>query len=456
MAYQFTQNINKTIFRAYDIRGIVGEELTENAVYTIGRALAAMLLDNEEDEIIVARDGRLSGPSLHAALCAGLQDGGCHIYDIGSVPTPVLYFATNHTSIPSGVIVTGSHNPGHYNGLKMVVNGKTLTEQQIQELYQRIQQQNITKGEGSYQTISITEDYLERIHSEITLARPLKIVIDCGNGIAGKIAPALYRGLGCDVIELFTEVDGSFPNHHPDPSVSENLQDLVTVVRAEQADIGLAFDGDADRLGVVTGSGEMIDPDRQLMIFAKAILAKNPKAKIIFDVKCTNNLRQAIEANGGQAIMSRTGHSLVKALMKQEKALLAGEMSGHIFFNDTWYGFDDGLYAGARLLAIFAEQPTCFDDLPKSINTPEIKIPVDEAKKFAVMQEFIEHAQFPGGKLNTLDGVRVEYADGWGLLRASNTSPCLVSRFEADNPEALGRIQRIFTQQLEAIIAREI
>lgn len=449
------EQIAKTLFRAYDIRGIVGQELTPDVVYTIARAIGSQAIALGEAQIIIARDGRLSGPILSKALAAGLLDSGLDVIDIGMVPTPVLYFATHLLTAKSGVMLTGSHNPANYNGLKMVLGGTTLSADTIQALYQRIQTQDFTQGQGRLFIEDIVPHYINRIAVDVKLNRPLKIVVDCGNGIPGSIAPALYQALGCEVIELFCEVDGRFPNHHPDPTQLENVQDLIKVVQEQKADIGLAFDGDGDRLGVVTNRGELIWPDRQMMLFACDILARNPKAMVIFDVKCSGHLAHIIQQQGGQPLMWKTGHSFIKNKMHETGALLAGEMSGHIFFKERWYGFDDGLYAGARLLEILANATSASDEmfkaLPDSINTPELKITIAEELKFSFIADFVKQSQFVDGKLTTIDGLRVDFIDGWGLLRASNTTPCLIMRFEASTSQALQRIQNQFRQQMLAM-----
>ena len=448
-------DVTSSVFRAYDIRGIVPEQLNENAYYTIGRAIATQLKAKNRHQIIVGRDGRLTSLALSKALIAGLIDSGCDVTDIGMVPSPVLYFATNVLPIDSGVIVTGSHNPSDYNGIKIVLAGKTLVKADIEGLYQIICQRDFINGEGKLVEHEIISAYIDRIVSDLKLARPLKVVIDCGNGVAGSFAPKLFRQLGCDVIELFCEVDGRFPNHHPDPSIEENLVDLKKAIALHQADLGLAFDGDADRIGVVTNEGEVIWPDRLMMLYAKALLADNPGANIVYDVKCSSHLTSVIQQAGGNPLMCPTGHSIVKGLMKEKQALLAGEMSGHIFFQERWYGFDDGLYSACRLLEIVSGQQSSVSDqfkaIPDSINTPEIKITIDEQHKFAFMDEFTGKAEFPDAHLITIDGVRVEFPHGWGLVRASNTTPCLVARFEANSEQALQEIQSLIKQQLLAI-----
>ncbi len=444
-----------SIFRAYDIRGIVGAELTADLFFNLGRVLGSIALDENQSQFIVARDGRLSSEEFAAALIDGLLQSGIDVIDIGMVPSPVMYFATHTLTSRSGAIITGSHNPADYNGIKMLIAGKTLAEDDIQKIKELIKQQHFHQGQGKYQQQTITEKYITRITQEIQLKKPLKIVIDCGNGVAGVIAPQLFSDLGCEVILLYCDVDGHFPNHHPDPSVKENLQDLITAVAREKADIGLAFDGDADRLGVITNRGAIICPDRQLMLFAQSILMQHQQGTIIFDVKCSSHLQKIIEQAGGVAIMAKTGHSLIKAKLIEEKALLAGEMSGHIFFNDRWYGFDDALYSAARLLEILAAQSldsdNLFKQLPDSITTPELKLNVSEDYKFQLMEKIIKQTNFQDAKIITIDGLRVEYPYGWGLVRPSNTTPCLVLRFEAESEETLTLIQEKFRDELLAI-----
>ncbi|NKB47235.1 MAG: phosphomannomutase/phosphoglucomutase [Legionellales bacterium] len=450
--WQVPTQIATEIFRAYDIRGIVDQALTEDSVYAVGLAFGSQAQTVGQSHVAVGRDGRLSSPRLSQALIQGLLDSGCNVVDIGCVPSPILYFATNTLATQSGIMVTGSHNPADYNGLKMVLAGQTLAEIQIQQLRQRIEQLEFTQGNGSVIECDVTSDYLDCIVKDVQLAKPLKIVIDCGNGIAGAMTPALFRRLGCDVIELFCEVDGRFPNHHPDPTIAENLQALQQKVLETNADIGLAFDGDADRLGVITDQAEIIWPDRQMIVFAEDVLSRNPGQTIVFDVKCTQHLAQRITAAGGKPLMYKTGHSLLKRKMQEVQAPLAGEMSGHIFFKERWYGFDDGLYSAARLLEIVSQHPGRVSDLfatiPDSVNTPELKIPIAEAQKQTFMRQLIEQGDFQAEQLNTIDGLRVEYANGWGLIRPSNTTPCLVLRFEADSQAALQQIQAIFKREI--------
>lgn len=447
--------VSPTLFRAYDIRGIVNKTLTSDMIYTIARAIGSQAIALGEHQIAIARDGRLSGPELSKALAAGLLDCGLTVIDLGAVPTPVLYFACHTLAANSGVMLTGSHNPPDYNGLKIVLGGETLAADAIQALYQRIVAKDYRTGHGQYKQEDMLPRYLQTITRDIRLSQPLKVVIDCGNGIPGKVAPTLFRALGCEVIELFCKVDGTFPNHHPDPTQPENMQDLITAIKHHQADVGLAFDGDGDRLGVVTDKGKLIWPDRQMILFACDVIARHPGATIIYDVKCTSHLGNIIQAKGGQPLMWKTGHSLVKGKMRETGALLAGEMSGHIFFKERWYGFDDGLYAGARLLEILAnDSRSCneiFNELPDSINTPELKIDIADERKFSFIEAFVQQAQFPEAKLNIIDGLRVDFAYGWGLLRASNTTPCLIMRFEADSGQALQQIQAQFREQLLAV-----
>lgn len=449
--------VDHSIFRAYDIRGIVGPQLNENVFYTIAKAIAYRLHALGRHQIVLAKDGRLTSPDLARALSAGLLDSGIDVIDLGSVPTPVMYYATHVSGVDSGVMITGSHNPSEYNGIKIVLAGTTLAQSDIQVLYDLIQAKSYQQGLGEYKTLSNLQNYSQRIVSDVVLQRPLRVVADCGNGIGGVIVPQLLRQLGCEVIELFCDIDGRFPHHHPDPSVEENLLDLKAAVQQHHADIGVAFDGDADRLGVVTDQGNIIWPDRLLMFYAPHVLRSNPAGTIVFDVKCSKHLAKVIEHEGGKAKMCPTGHSLVKKVMIDEDALLAGEMSGHIFFKDRWYGFDDAVYSACRLLEIISKSQrtvdALFSDVPDSLTTPEIKIPIAEDKKFEVINAFTQNAEFPGAVLIRIDGLRVEFADGWGLLRASNTTPCLVARFEAKDEASLREIQVLFRTQLQALDA---
>ena len=441
-------NTPKEIFKAYDIRGIVGSTLTPEIVEAIGHAIGSEAVARSQKEICIGRDGRLSGEELAGALSRGIRKSGIGVVDLGMVATPMTYFAAYQLHTDSAVMVTGSHNPPDYNGLKMVLGGETLSGETIQRLRARLENNDLTHGEGSYRQYDIAPEYLARIVGDVKLARPMKIIVDCGNGVPGAFAPQLYRDMGCTVEELFCEVDGNFPNHHPDPSQPDNLVDLIAKLKTSDAEIGLAFDGDGDRLGVVTKDGSIIYPDRQLMLFADDVLSRNPGAEIIFDVKSTRNLFTWIRARGGRPLLWKTGHSFIKAKMRETGALLAGEMSGHVFFKERWYGFDDGMYAGARLLEYLSKQPdinATLHGLPDTINTPELNIKMAEGEHFALMDRLQKTAHFPDAKeIITLDGLRVEYADGFGLARPSNTTPVIVLRFEADNIEALKRIQNDF------------
>ncbi|MDE3020634.1 MAG: phosphomannomutase/phosphoglucomutase [Pseudomonadota bacterium] len=438
----------KSIFKAYDIRGIVQTELTPENVRDIGQAIGSEAMELGINSIVIARDGRLSGPVLSESLTNGILASGVNVIDIGMVPTPMLYFATHLLQTGSGIMVTGSHNPPEYNGLKMMLAGDTLSGDRIQGLYRRIAANSLTQGAGTLYHQEINDAYENRISQDIRLARPLHIIIDCGNGVAGAFAGNLYRSLGAEVTEIFCEVDGHFPNHHPDPSKPENLRDLAEAVTESGADIGLAFDGDGDRLGVVTSTGKIIYADRLLMLFAKDLLSRKPGATILFDVKSTRNLSPWIRHHGGNSEMCKTGHSFIKARMKETGAELAGEMSGHFFFKERWYGFDDGLYAGCRLLEILSlsnDAETIFNTLPDAVSTPEINIPMLEGEPSKFIRKLQDKAVFPGADdICRLDGLRVEYPDGFGLIRASNTTPVLVLRFEADSLSALTEIQDSF------------
>lgn len=440
------------IFKAYDIRGIVGRTLTPAIVEAIGHALGSEASARSQAAICIGRDGRLSGPELAAALARGIRKAGIDVIDLGMVATPMTYFAAYELGTNSAVMVTGSHNPPDYNGLKMVLGGETLSGDTIQALRIRLENGDLAHGSGSYRQHDIAPAYLDRIVSGIRLARPMKIIVDAGNGVPGAFAPELYRRLGCSVEEMYCEVDGTFPNHHPDPSQPKNLADLIARLKTSDAEIGLAFDGDGDRLGVVTKDGSIIFPDRQLMLFADDVLSRNPGAQIIFDVKSTRKLFDWIRARGGRPLLWKTGHSFIKAKMKETGALLAGEMSGHIFFKERWYGFDDGLYAGARLLEYLSQQAdinATLHGLPDTINTPELNIKMAEGAHYALMEKLQKSASFPAAReIITLDGLRVEYADGFGLARPSNTTPVIVLRFEADNQAALERIQADFRRVL--------
>jgi phosphomannomutase/phosphoglucomutase len=448
-----TSHIPAEIFKAYDIRGIVGNTLTPPIAELIGRAIGSEARARQQNAIAIGRDGRLSGPDLASALARGIQNSGVDVIDVGRVATPMLYFAAHQLATRSGVMVTGSHNPPQYNGLKIMLGGETFSGETIQGLRQRIERADFSVGAGGYREHDIAASYLQRIVAGIRLARPMNIVVDCGNGVAGAFAPELYRHLGCQVRELYCEVDGSFPNHHPDPSQPANLADLIEVLKSD-GELGLAFDGDGDRLGVVTRRGHIIYPDRQLMLFAADVLSRNPGAEIIFDVKSTRYLFSWVRQHGGRPLLWKTGHSFIKKKLQETGAPLAGEMSGHIFFKERWYGFDDALYAGARLLEILSrgsDPDLVLDSLPQAVSTPELHIQLAEGENYALMDKLKASARFDGAQeIITIDGLRVEYADGFGLARSSNTTPIIVLRFEADDESALRRIQDDFRRVLLA------
>jgi phosphomannomutase len=437
--------LSPSIFKAYDIRGIIGKTLDESVARRIGQAFGTAVRAKGETTVVIGRDGRLSGPGLAAALAEGLQASGVDVIDIGVVATPMVYFATSTLEARSGIMVTGSHNPPDYNGFKMVLSGEAIYGDAITALYRTIDSNGYATGQGSYREHNIREAYLQRIIGDIKLARPMKIVIDAGNGVAGAFAGDLYRGLGCEVTELFCEVDGNFPNHHPDPAHLENLQDLIQALKTSDAELGLAFDGDGDRLGVVTKDGQVIFPDRQLMLFAKDVLTRHPGEKILYDVKCTRHLAKWVTENGGEALMWKTGHSLVKAKMRETGAPLGGEMSGHIFFKERWFGFDDGTYAGCRLLEILSREKdpsAVLDALPTSFSTPELNVKCAEGEPHRLVEQLVARADFRApAEVSTIDGVRVDWPDGFGLVRASNTTPVLVLRFEGHTQAALERIE---------------
>ncbi len=442
-------HIVASIFKAYDIRGRVPNELNPAVAHALGLAFGAAAQQQGERTVAVGRDGRLSGPALSAALISGLVDAGLEVIDIGLATTPMLYFAAS-TLCTSGIQVTGSHNPKDYNGFKMVLAGRAIYGEDIQALRRTIEADNGQRADGgSVRQVDVLASYTDRIVGDVKLARPMKLVLDCGNGIAGASAPALFRALGCEVIELFSEVDGNFPNHHPDPSKLENLQDLMRTLRETDAELGLAFDGDGDRLGIVTKEGNNIYPDRQMILFAQDVLSRVPGGHIVFDVKCSQRLAPAIEAAGGVAHIYKTGHSLIKARMKELGSPLGGEMSGHIFFKERWFGFDDGSYAGARLLEILSRSPDAnavLNGLPSSHSTPELNVDCAEGEPHRVVEKLVALARAypPFGtpaKVSTIDGVRVDWPDGFGLIRASNTTPVLVLRFEGQTPSALHRIE---------------
>ncbi|CAE6725040.1 Phosphomannomutase/phosphoglucomutase [Paraburkholderia aspalathi] len=454
--------ISKSIFKAYDIRGVIGKTLDTDAARSIGLAFGSEVRAQGGDAVVVARDGRLSGPDLIQALSNGLRAAGVDVVNVGMVPTPVGYFAASvplqldggERRVDSCIVVTGSHNPPDYNGFKMVLRGAAIYGEQILALHQRIVDENFSAGSGTYTEYDIADAYLDRITSDVKLARPIKIVVDTGNGVAGGLAPKLFKKLGCELVELFTEIDGNFPNHHPDPAHPENLQDVIRALKETDAEIGFAFDGDGDRLGVVTKDGQIIYPDRQLMLFAEEVLSRNKGAQIIYDVKCTRNLGKWIKEKGGEPLMWKTGHSLVKAKLRETGAPLAGEMSGHVFFKDRWYGFDDGLYTGARLLEILtrvADPSQLLNSLPNSNSTPELQLKLEEGENFELIARLQQNAKFTGADdVVKIDGLRVEYPDGFGLARSSNTTPVVVMRFEADSDAALKRIQEDFRRVIMA------
>ena len=451
---------NPEIFRAYDIRGVVGETLTADTVRQVGRAFAAEALAAGQRRVVVGGDGRASTDDLRSHLHGGLRASGADVVDVGRVPTPLLYYATEALKTGTGVMITGSHNPPEYNGLKMMIGGAPLAEERIQGLRRRIEADDFRSGCGTLERAEVIERYIERVVGDVAAARPLKVVADCGNGVAGLVAPRLLAALGCDVTPLYAEVDGTFPNHHPDPAEAANLTDLIAAVRARGADVGVAFDGDGDRLGVVTEEGETIWPDRVMMLFARDVLRRRPGARIVFDVKCSRHLPALVRACGGEPIMCQTGHSHIKAKIRESGAAFGGEFSGHLCFADRWFGFDDGVYSAARLVEILAAQDrpasAVFAEFPKAIATPEIKLPTSEQGKFDIVEQLRANPLWARGgpegpQVNTIDGLRVDFADGWGLARASNTSPVLSLRFEADNRRALARIRGLFNDALRAI-----
>lgn len=437
-----------SVFRAYDIRGIADEELTDATVLQISRAIGSEALAAGIDTLLVGYDGRLSSPALSQALIAGLRSTGCHVIDLGRVPTPVLYFASHKSSCTSGVMLTASHNPANYNGLKIVFRQSSLAADQIQHIRSRVEQQQFAEGQGSYTKLDMKSAYIAEVCARLSVSRSLKVVVDCANAVAGEVAPALFTALGCEVIPLFCEVDGTFPNHHPDPTVASNLTMLSEAVRTNAADIGIAFDGDADRVGVVTNEGEIMNADGILKLLACHIAPAYPGASIVFDVKCSSGLAQLITELGCVPIMHRSGHSFMKQKMLETNAPLGGEFAAHIFIKDRWFGFDDGMYAAARIVEILSQQSqSCaelFRQFPALPCTPEIAIPVAEEHKFGLIDRIMQHANFPDANVITIDGLRVEFNDGWGLIRASNTSPALLLRFEAESEHALTAIQAKF------------
>jgi len=447
-------SLDASIFRGYDIRGIVGDNIDEEVFRVIGQAIGSEAKEQKKLRLVVGRDGRLSSANLTKALIDGIVASGCSVIDIGQVPTPLLYFACEELGTQSGIMVTGSHNPANYNGLKIVLAGKTLTNSDINGLYQRIEQGNFSSGQGSVSQADVVDDYIKRIVDDVKTTRPVKVVIDCGNGIAGAVAPKLLREFGCEVIELYCDVDGTFPNHHPNPSQVENLEDLAAAVQLHEAELGLAFDGDGDRIGVIDANGQPIWPDRLMVMFAQDVLSREAEATVIFDVKCTNLLADAISRAGGEGIMSPSGYSIIKNKVQETGAKLAGEMSGHIFFNDRWFGFDDGLYAACRLLEFVSNDPLertpteVFAALPYRESTPEIFIDMEQSDSKLFVAQLVAESDFPGAEKITIDGVRADYPNGWGLVRASNTMPGLTLRFEGNSPDELEQIKQQFKQQM--------
>ena len=424
-------------------------------MHAIGLAIGSEALDQGQQTLVVCADGRHSSPRIRDAMIKGLLESGRDVIDIGMLPTPLMYFATHQLGAQSGVMITGSHNPANYNGIKIVIGGRALSGGAITALKQRILSKELATGKGQLQTQEIEQDYIDYIINDVAIAQPLKIVLDAGNGVTGAIAPRLFEELGCEVIPIYCEVDGSFPNHHPDPSVESNLNDLINAVRDQGADLGIAFDGDGDRVGVVTANGNIVPADRLLMLFAQDVVSRNPGADVLFDVKCTRHLNTLISNYGGRPIMWKTGHSFMKEKMQETGALLGGEFSGHIFFKERWFGFDDGMYAAARLVEILSTTDPDLDlqleAFPTSIGSPELKVEADDENKFTIIENLIQQGQFGDGKISTLDGVRVDYPDGWGLVRASNTTPSLILRFEAETDDAMARIKALFKEQLEHI-----
>ena len=446
-------NLNHNIFRAYDIRGIAFEDLTEEVVIKLGKALGSESIERGIKEFIIGRDGRNSSPQIFEWLSSGLLSTGCNVIDIGLVTSPMFYHATHYLNASSGTIITGSHNPKEYNGFKIIFNKVPTTSQEISNLKKRIEAENFLFGEGKIEKKDVKDSYIKKIKENINIKNKLNISIDCGNGAAGIVAKEVYESLGCTVKELYGKIDGSFPNHHPDPSKIENLSDLIDSVIKEKSCIGLAFDGDADRVGVISPAGNLVDPDMQMILFSRKVINENPGCKIVYDVKCSQLLSNEINNLNGEAIISRTGHTFIKQKIRETGAKLGGEMSGHIFFNDRWAGFDDGIYAGARLLEIIDESKDedIFENLPNMISTPEINIAVSDSEKFQIVENFMRKADFINATIIDIDGIRVEFENGWGLLRASNTTPALVLRFEAQTEKVLKEIKEIFKQNLKKI-----
>jgi len=447
--------ITEDIFRAYDIRGIVENKLTPDTVQQIGQAFATQALSQDQHTVVIGRDGRLSSPELANRLSQGLRAGGCDVIDIGMVPTPILYYATHKLKTGTGIMITGSHNPPQYNGLKMMIAGDTIYGDAIKALYRLIVENRLNAGDGTHTEQDLIPDYLDTIVNDIKLDKPLNIAVDCGNGVAGVCATELFTRIGCNVTELFCDVDGNFPNHHPDPSKPENLIDLQNTMKENNLDLGLAFDGDGDRVGIIDDKQKILWADRQMMLYAADVLKRKPGAQIIFDIKSTTNLGKVIKSLGGEPLMWKTGHSFIKAKMKETGAELAGEMSGHIFFKERWFGFDDGLYSAARMLEIISQHDESsseiFNKLPDSINTPELQINFEEGEHYKFMDKFIADSTFENAEKVTIDGIRVNYPNGWGLVRPSNTTPCLVLRFEANDEQGLKDIQNIFREKILAV-----
>ncbi|MGD8497383.1 MAG: phosphomannomutase/phosphoglucomutase [Chromatiales bacterium] len=447
-----------SIFRRYDIRGVVGDTLTPEIAHAVGRAYGSEAVASGNPRVVVGRDGRLSSAGLAEALVRGLTESGLGVIDIGEAPTPLTYFAAGHLGTESCISVTGSHNPGVYNGFKLVLGGRSLHDEQIQGLRARVEQGDLLSGRGHRETTDVREAYIGRVRDDVRLARPLRVGLDCGNGVGARLVPQLLETLGCEVVPLFCEVDGHFPNHHPNPSVPENLEPLQQTVVDQGLDLGLAFDGDADRLGIVDDRGKIIWPDRQLMLFARDLLPRHPDALIVYDVKCTHQLRRLIEGHGGRALMWKCGHSLLRAKMQETGALLGAELTGHFYFKDRWYDFDDAVYAATRLLEILSREPgpasAVFADLPESPSTPELVIPVGgEGQQFEFMRRFVESADFPDATLTTIDGLRADFPGGWALLRGSNTTPALIARFEADTEAELDRLRELFRARIRSLDA---
>ena len=445
--------VNQHIFRANDIRGVAYEDLTEEVVIKLGKSLGSEALERGVKDFIIGQDGRLSSPDMYEWLSGGVLSTGCNVINIGIVTSPMFYHSTFFLESASGVVITGSHNPGEYNGFKVVFNNQSTSSEEIISLKKRILNNDFKTGEGLCRDEDIKESYINEIIGSVKLNKQLNISIDCGNGSAGIIAKEVYERLGCNVRELYGDIDGQFPNHHPDPSKEENMLDLIKDVEENQSCVGLAFDGDADRLGVISPKGEIIYPDRQMILFANQVISKSSAAKIVFDVKCSKLLPDEILKLGGEPLICKTGHTFIKQKIRETNAELGGEMSGHIFFNDRWKGFDDGIYAGARMLEIIASEDTkdIFSELPNMVSTPEINVPASDERKFFLVEEFIKKTDFSKAKIIDIDGIRVEYEKGWGLLRASNTSPALVLRFEAETKDDLNNIKTIFYENLKRI-----